>query len=410
MSNPEAISDVNRLLQSHLGLRADESAHRRLSRCVADEATRRGIDVEHYVALLQSDAEAVQELVDRITVQETAFFRDNAQLDAFRQHVLTTLPRPFTLWSAGCANGQEAYSLAMLLEEAGIHDGRVFATDVSTGALERTRAGFYTDREIERLSAERRARFSSPAPGGALVTDSLRARVVVAHHNLMDPVPSLGPCPVVFCRNVFIYFGADEVAKVLDRFADVLPVGGWLFLGYSEALGQVSDRFELVRLDQAYIYRRVGERRRVRSAPSPARVSKPTARPVSRPSARRPVSVRERVGPDAEVVGETPAHAPDSRTAELLALGDRAIGDHDLVLAVTLFRQCTYLDPSAPGPQVRLGLALEESGDSAAARRAFAVARAALDHAKEAGADGSLDGYPLAEFAQLLDRKLAERS
>ena len=408
MRNPSDVIDVSRLLRSHLGLRSDESAHRRLSRCVADEAARREIDVDHYAALLQSDAAAVQELVDRVTVQETAFFRDNAQLDAFRQHVLEALPRPFTLWSAGCANGQEAYSLAMLLEEAGIQDGRVFATDVSKGALERTRAGFYADREIGGLSAERRARFFAPVSDGVVVTDSLRTRVVVAHHNLMDAVPLLGPCPVVFCRNVFIYFGADEVAEVLDRFADVLPIGGWLFLGYSEALGQVSDRFELVRLDQAYVYRRVGDRHR--SVPAPTRASKHSARPVSRPAARRPARVREPAGPDAELVGEAPAHPPDSRTAELLALGDRAMGDHDLVLAVTLFRQCVYLDPSAPGAQVRLGLALEELGDSAAARRAFAVARVALDEAQAAGAGGSLDGYPLAEFAQLLDRKLAERS
>src|SRR6185312_14086517 len=102
---------------------------------------------------LEHDADAFQSLLDRITVQETSFFRDPGQFTALAS-ILTSIVEPVTIWSAGCANGQEAYSLAMTLAESGIEDWRVIASDISTSALSRTEEACYSERELRGLSPE----------------------------------------------------------------------------------------------------------------------------------------------------------------------------------------------------------------------------------------------------------------
>ena len=425
MSEERAFGDAAQLLARRVGLRLDPSARRRLARCVADEAAELGVDVANYVAMLEGDADAVQKLLNRVTVQETAFFRDPVQFEALARDVLPTLQEPFTIWSAGSANGQEPYSLAMVLHEAGLFDARVLTTDISTRALERTRAGVYSEREIGGLSRLRLDRYLVETERGYSITADLRSRVDIAHHNLVGPVPALtsGRCPVVFCRNVLIYFSHDEVVAFLNRVADLLPVGGWLFLGYSESLWQVTDRFELVRLGNAFVYRRTADRpespseavpvrlrpaaraRAVkrRSEPRPARAASP--RP---PRAEASATAAKRVASAASVSTPEPAPGADDRLADLIAAGEAALAAGDADAAVTTFRKCAYLDPDQPAAHLHLGLALEAAGDIPAARRAFSIARAALDACDDSVVEAVLDGYPVGELVRLLDRKLVE--
>src|SRR3954464_12116636 len=147
------VEQVAELLHQRIGLRAEPSLRGRLRRCIRDDAAGRFPDSQAYVASLR-EADALQRLVDRVTVQETAFFRHPEQFDVLAREVLPVLPQPVTIWSAGCANGQEAYSLAMLLEELGIA-GTIVASDISTAAVRRTEQARYTDRELSGLSAER---------------------------------------------------------------------------------------------------------------------------------------------------------------------------------------------------------------------------------------------------------------
>ncbi|MDT5002491.1 MAG: chemotaxis protein methyltransferase CheR, partial [Mycobacterium sp.] len=121
----ENITDrVAELLCQRVGLRADPTLRVRLRRAVRDEATVHEQDLDTYFDTLVSGGEALQGLLNRVTVQETAFFRHPQHFEVLVRDVLPTLPRPVTIWSAGCANGQEAFSLSMLLEEQGV-DGRV---------------------------------------------------------------------------------------------------------------------------------------------------------------------------------------------------------------------------------------------------------------------------------------------
>jgi chemotaxis protein methyltransferase CheR len=394
-----ALAAAAALLGRRVGLRLEPAVRGRLLRCLQDEAAARHQDPDSYVASLSSDAEALQALLDRVTVQETSFFRDPGQFDVLATEVLPTLASPVVVWSAGCANGQEPYSLAMTLAEAGLTDFLVVATDISTKALERTRLGRYAERELRGLSTARRERFLVPAGQEWEIVGDLRKRIRILQHNLVsDPPPfPVGRCQVVFCRNVLIYFRQPEVVAFLDRTARWLPPGGWLFLGYSESLWQVTDVFALVRLGESFVYR----------LPSPASPSPPPVRPeTSRRSqpAPAPAPVRKRAPAASAPAPAVPERLPS--VSALMASGELAAAEGDLGRAIAAFRQAAYVDPDQPISHLHLGLVLEESGDVMAARRAYGAARAALTRCDTAAVEAALEGYGVVELARLLDTKL----
>jgi chemotaxis protein methyltransferase CheR len=407
----DALDDAAHLLSRRVGLRLDPTVRGRLARAVKDEAAGHGQELSVYVTQLETDPDALQDLLNRVTVQETAFFRDAGQFDAMASTVLPALRatgEPVRVWSAASANGQEPYSLAMVLAEANLVDWEVIATDISTTALGRTRAGRYQERELSGLSAERRRRYLVAADDGGFEWDivpALRKQVRVSQHNLAaDPPPCPpGSCQVVFCRNVLIYFGRDEVVALLDRLADWLPPGAYLFLGYSESLWQVTDRFTPVRMGQAFVYR---------NGP-PSVALRP---PSSGNSARRtrPLPPVERQGPPAarktprEPRPTAPAvETPQPTVGELLAEGELALGGREYGAAVAAFRKAAYLDPDQPVAHLNLALALEASGDQPSARRAYLAARSALDRCDTAEVEATLEGYHLDELSRLLDMKVS---
>ena len=408
-----ALEEVGRLLSRRVGLRLDPAVRGRLVRAVRDEAERFGLDEAAYAATLDGDGERLQQLLNRVTVQETSFFRDAGQFAALANHVLPALKDdggPVHIWSAGCSNGQEPYSLAMTLMESGIADWHVIASDLSTNALGRTRAGRYRERELRGLSEERRARFLVRMDDEWEVVSELRERVTTVRHNLAAESPPFPPgrCQVVFCRNVLIYFGHDDVVAFLDRLALHLPPTGFLFLGYSESLWQVSERFQLVRLGDAFVYQRAtpgAASGGARPRPTPA-VKRGDRAP--RPPARRDPESR----PDLPAQPE-PARAPvvdegSLDVRELMAAGEAAIDRGDHPDAVTAFRKAAFLDPDSALAHLNLGLALEVVGDDREARRAYAAARAALARCDTAEVEATLEGYHLDDLVRLLDQKVGE--
>jgi chemotaxis protein methyltransferase CheR len=363
---------VGELLAKKAGYRLDPVVRDRLLRTVADAAKGRKQSVEDYVDALRTDAGALQSLLDSITVQETWFFREPAHFDALVNDVLPGQLGPITIWSAGCANGQEAWSIAMALHEAGRTDCRVLATDVSARALARAEAGHYSDREMRGLSEGRQARFLTPGKGGASINSMLRERVRFLRHNLVtDPVPLPARLsPVVFCRNVMIYLDPEARLAALDRMAGLIPHDGWLFLGFSESLWQVTDAFEPVRVGNAFAYRRTTPRRSPRPAP-----------PKQKPP-------RRRTAPPATVA---PAPIPEELTVD----------------EITSARRAVYERPDDPIAHLHLGLRLEASGDMLSAGRAFAAARSALDRCDPAHLEAALEGWQPSQLAGLLDARLA---
>jgi chemotaxis methyl-accepting protein methylase len=344
-------------------------------------------------------------VLDRVTVQETGFFRHPDQFAALAREVLPALDGPVVVWSAGCANGQEAYSLAMELAASGLPDWRVVATDISAAAVARARAGRYSSTELAGLPATHRHWLR---PSGNLweVDPALRHRVRVERANLTDRFP-VGPgrCQVVFCRNVLIYLSRSVTESFLDRLADWLAPGGLVFLGYSEAVLAPTRRLRVQRLGPAHALRVVpdegsgspgsglegpGGLWATGDAQLTGRLRSPTGGPGTGGSGSR-------------APGE-PGAGPTA--AEMAAAGEVAAHQGDHAGAVAAFRKSVFLDPDHPVAWFRLGVALGAVQDRRGARRAYAAALAALERCDRAAVQAGLDGWAADELAGVLRARL----
>ncbi len=370
------VDHATQLLRSRAGLKPEPASRARLERLLEESAHRAGIPMPAYVDMLDSKPAAFDDLLDRVTVQHSAFFRDPAQFAALSDIVRKASGAPHTVWSAGCGNGQEPYSLAMLVDEAGRHNWKVVATDVSFRALARTEIARYAESELRGLSPERQRRYLTPIPGGYEIAPFIRRYVHITHHNLAraDAASLMPRSDVVFCRNVLMYFGREETEACIQRIADRVVPGGYLFLGHSDSPGRITRYFEPVRVAEALCYRRL-------VAPIPAAPS----------VGKRPAEVRA---------------SPD--LAGLMAEGDHAAACGDLRVAVRAFRQATYLNPNLAIAYFQLGAALELAGDPREARRSFAAAGLAMMSGDGAEDLSGLEGYSQVDLARAIASKLTE--
>jgi chemotaxis methyl-accepting protein methylase len=425
VESPEALAAaVDRLvalLHTRIGLRADPGLPGRLRRAIRDGALHASQDYARYVDTVSAGNESLQALLNRITVQETAFFRHPQHFEVLARDVLPTLPQPVKIWSAACSNGQEAYSLAMLLKEQGI-SGSVVATDLSTAALRRTADARYSGRELSGLSPARMSAHLTPSGDGWEINRSLRDRVTTFRHNLIDPLPAaVASAQVILCRNVLIYLSPEHARAFLDRVADSYPPQTTLFLGAAETIWQITDRLEAIPIRDTFLYRRrsthqstppseAGPRRVDRRvATAPRRQADPDAA-VEIAARRQPALLPAHGSARSSGLALSSSHpgeeAEGPLAAALLSLANAALiaGDHEA--AIVAFRKCVYLDPHDPVAHLHLGLALEAAGQASSARRAYTAARAAL---AEGGTDqpyAGIKGFAVGELVRLLDSKL----
>jgi chemotaxis protein methyltransferase CheR len=403
-----AVDQVAGLLNTQIGLRPEPTLRGRLRRAIRDEALADGHDPQTYVNIVRSQPDALQRLLNRVTVQETGFFRHPEHFEVLARDILPGLPKPVTIWSAGCANGQEAYSLAMVLEEQRVA-GSVIATDLSTTALHRTAAARYSAREVTGLSRARIARHLTAAGTNWQIDDDVRARVSTARHNLVDPLPDrVRNCQVVFCRNVLIYFSAEHTRAFLDRVADALPAGGYLFLGSAETIWLVSDRFDTVRIDDTFVYRRrpdpgspVGLDRHIQSSVTSGRDQSTAPRRLRRQGTPKRGARRSPIPAWSQPTDEVSLES----VQQLATAGRQALIDGEFQWAIVAFRRWAYLAPDDAMAHLHLGLALEADGDQPSARRAFGAAKRAVLEADQATVEHAIGGYAPDELLRLLDAK-----
>lgn len=368
-----SLTHASSLLRSRAGLKAEPATQARLERLLQASATLAGIPVDDYVSMVDAQPAAFDDLLDRVTVQHSAFFRDPAQFAALDHLARRADQSQHVVWSAACGNGQEPYSLAMALDETGRGDWQVVATDVSFHALARAEKAHYTETEVQGLSSERRHRYLTPSQDGYDVVPSIRRRVRIAHHNLaLDEATSIVPKPaIVFCRNVLMYFGREESTACIQRIASAMASGGHLFLGHSDSPGPMTRFFAEVWVGGVHCYQRLA------------------AVPV------------------APVVGKQSAGArPPRDLPGLLTEGDRAAASGDLRAAVRAFRQATYLDPNVAIAYFQLGAALELAGDAREARRAFGAAGLAMVNGDGSEDISGLGGYTRRDLASAIAYKL----
>ncbi|WP_028486282.1 CheR family methyltransferase [Thiomicrorhabdus chilensis] len=205
----------------------------------------------------QGESEFVN-LINSITTNLTFFFRENHHFEYLANTVIPMLlqqnqtSRKLRIWSAGCSTGEEPYSLAITLKEtvpAG-WDAKVIATDLDTTVVETALNGVYPMERLKGVSETRKKRWFLKGKGAqdglVKVKSELRDVIDFGQINLMNEWPLKDKIDVIFCRNVVIYFDKPTQSKLFGRYADLLPDHGHLFIGHSESLYKVCDRFSLI--------------------------------------------------------------------------------------------------------------------------------------------------------------------
>jgi chemotaxis protein methyltransferase CheR len=209
--------------------------------------------------------ESTRKIVEALTTNETSWFRDGDPFTALTSTVLPSLlsargpAERLQIWSAACSSGQEPYTIAMLLEDALPNAATrvaITATDLSRGMVERTRAGRFSQLEVNRgLPAPMLVRHFTRAGTEWEVSPSLRRMVTASECNLAAPLPRLGPFDVVYLRNVLIYFDLPTKQAILRRVRALMRPDGWLFLGAAETTLGVDDSWERVVIGRSSAYR-----------------------------------------------------------------------------------------------------------------------------------------------------------
>lgn len=202
---------------------------------------------------------AAATLVDKITTNHTYFLREPDHFYYFRDRVLpylvrTVKQRDLRIWSAGCSTGEEAYTLAMILQDyfgqdKPLWDTRILATDISGRVLEIAKKGEYDSKALELLPQDWINRYFTKIDDDRIaVIDKIRNEVIFRSFNLMNAnFPFRKKFHVIFCRNVMIYFDKQKKKELVDRFYDHMEPGGYLFIGHSESLNRDETRFRYVK-------------------------------------------------------------------------------------------------------------------------------------------------------------------
>ena len=267
-----AFESVVHLLNARTGLTFGPSAQ-----FSAEAGTRRAMeragvsDVGTYLEWLHDGKALFADLVDELTVCETFFFRQPAHFELLRKHLLSEIRQRrgpehrVRAWSAGCASGEEAYSLAILFDQEGILErSYILGTDISRVALEKARAASYGLWSLRGLDDEQLIRrYFNRVGYNEVLKDRVREQVIFIELNLAGrgiQARHLQNFDIIFCRNVLIYFDQQTIARVAERLYETLGDGGWLVTGASDPLLHKYAPFQTVVTNMGAVYRKRGKK------------------------------------------------------------------------------------------------------------------------------------------------------
>jgi chemotaxis protein methyltransferase CheR len=268
--------DVYRLLRDFIhgycGIYFDDSSkfllERRLSRRLEQRRLKSFEEYYHFLRYDRKREEEIVILVDNLTTNETYFFRESPQLQAFSEEILPELRQAHAdrkvlrIWSAGCSTGEEPYTIAMLLLESGDwwRDWQVdiLGSDINQRVLHTARKGVYKKTSHRVTSPEMLSKYFVEENGGYRIVDKVKELVSFSYVNLLDPYKTslITNMDIIFCRNVIIYFDKEAKKKVIESFYQKLREGGHLLLGHSESLINISNAFELRTLKNDMVYQK----------------------------------------------------------------------------------------------------------------------------------------------------------
>lgn len=251
----EGLNAIFRMLRDECGIDFSHYKQSTVSRRIERRLQlNQSLDLDDYVRQLRQDPQEVNSLYHDLLIGVTEFFRDAEAFERLEKEIIPQLlnrhdgSEELRVWVAGCATGEEAYSLAILLEEALEHRPkamtlRIFATDVHRASLEFASAGIYEEDSVARVSPARLDKYFSRRGRFYHVTPELRKSIVFAPHNVIKDAP-FTKLDLISCRNLLIYFQPPAQKKVLSLFHFGLKPSGIMFLGPSESPGEIAEEFE----------------------------------------------------------------------------------------------------------------------------------------------------------------------
>jgi len=264
------------LLEARTGQQLTMSRRWRIETAVSALMRERGIatlDELITILVMGKEPSLSQKVVEALLNNETYFFRDRAPFDVLQRYALPELAKRrqkskrLRIWSAGCSTGQEVYSLAMLFAEQP-DEWRgwtvdILGTDVSTGCIDRARAGSYSQFEVQRgLGINQMIKWFEEVADGWRAVEPLRKPVRFQVHNILEPSPHPGGFDIVLCRNVLLYLSPEKKTLAFERIAGAMAEDGWLMLGAGETvIGQTGKLGSDV--NARGLYRLVGDGARV---------------------------------------------------------------------------------------------------------------------------------------------------
>ncbi len=270
---PEELKLFSRLINDLCGVVLDKNKgyllDQRIGPIVEEVGCKSFAELYHRVRY-GHDRELEQKIIDAITTQETLFFRDTSPFEALQYKVLpelidlkekTAFSNRIRIWSAGCSTGQEPYSIAMVICETipDVHkswDVQILASDISDEAIKIASRGEYTEYEIGRgMDRKLLDKYFLKTEKRWKVKDEIRALIAFRKMNLLKPLVGIGPFDVIFCRNVAIYFEPEVRKDLFERIRRVLAPYGYLFVGSSESLVDLGERFKPYYHCRAIFYR-----------------------------------------------------------------------------------------------------------------------------------------------------------
>jgi chemotaxis protein methyltransferase CheR len=255
---------LSRRIFQHAGLTTEAYKPRCLRRRIAVRMRAHGVTTyDEYLAILDRTPDEYQKLADALTINVTKFFRNLELWHRLKDVVVPELwkipQRPIGIWSAGCASGEEPYSLAMLFAEqrhGPLDRVRIDATDIDRVCLERARAGIYPASVFSETPEQYLRSYTEVEGSQRRVVENIRQMVSVNRLDLTRDPPRRPPYDLIMCRNVLIYFDRATQEKLFATFADALRPGAFLVLGKVETiLGPTKERLEMVDARER-IYRR----------------------------------------------------------------------------------------------------------------------------------------------------------
>ncbi len=258
---------------SHCGIFFDNDSQYLLEKRLAKRLTALNLpsfrDYYHYLKYNRKKDQELMDIMDILTTNETYFFRESFQLKAFTDEIIPELlarktdcnRRTLRIWSAGCSTGEEPYTIAMLLHGIKELQGwkiEIVGTDISQRVLQHARRAVYGKSSFRATDEAYIRRFFVEQDDGLKVCDGIREIVSISHLNLFDVnrMVMLGRMDLIFCRNVIIYFDLAAKKRVVESFFNSLNDGGFLLLGHSESLMNVTTQFTLRHFKNDMIYQR----------------------------------------------------------------------------------------------------------------------------------------------------------